>query len=431
MSLRRLVPDGGGALFAGSGGPPVGVALGVALAAFQVVELVALAVPSLRWRRSGGPRGRVALNRGAVALALVLALLWPALGAFVQASDLGWATAIPAGAAALLTPTRVVAALLHMLLVALVLALGAAVSRYGLGNGLSLFIGLEAAAMIARRAEEAATSAGAALALRCGAAVVLGVVGVGSLLLTTLRWSARRFGAGAVSGSEPSGLLCPSAGVVALQFASFVSLLPATLANLGLAPAAVWGAACAPGSTGYASVLAAATLVGAVAFSWLFYRPALLARLRLPEAGADRSGATSRLNHSFRLALGVTLAFYAGCLLLQHAVTVVAKVGLPLLASLLAAAITADLWLEGRARAAGPLLKVWELHQPYAQAVAREVLLTSARRFHLRAANHRALGLFFAPYAPIEVLVDEASAAQAAQALAQRLVAAHHANLRR
>lgn len=422
LSLGWIVPDALQPLVVGSIAPTTGRALFILLAAFEVIELVALAAPGLRWRRVSGPRGRITLNRASVALAVVVALLWPTVGTLFQSMGLGVATASSMSAATLFTPSRLAAAMLHALLVALLVALGAIVSRFGIGNGISLFIGLEAVTAIAGHVAHGMTGAPPGQAFHHGAILGLGVLGVGVLLWTTLRWSARRFGAGTVLGSPTSGLLCPTAGVVALHFASVAAMLPATLANLGVAHSTVWARTSAPGSIGFVLLRAAGTLIGAMAFSWLFYRPTLLARLSRPEPSGDAAGAAASFNQPFRLALAVTLTFYAACLVLDQQVDAITGVGLPLVAALLTSAIAADVWLEWRARAAGPLLKVWELHQPYAHALARETLQTSAQRFHLRAANHRALGLFFAPYVPVEVFVDEASAAQSAQALAQRLL---------
>lgn len=425
-TLRWFVPDGLVTTDVNSSAhPSVAVALLVLLAAFQVVELVALAWPPLRWRRVGGPDGRVVLNRASVVLALTAGFLWPVLIDPTHLAGLGPGIDDPGGLAVLFAPSRLVLAALQVLLVALVVTLGVLVTRYGIGNGFSLLVALEALGMIVSRGASVATSASPSGAGGVWTGLVFGLVALGYLLMKTLRWSDRRFGAGPCGSGEASapplsGSWCPMAGVVALQLSSLVLWVPATIANLGFEHGAAWARAIVPGTAGYALAHVAATLIGAVIGSWLFYRPALVVRLAAGERGGTTPGDLSHLNRSFGVALGVTLGFYSGCLLLQHVLAGATAVELPLVACLLVDAIAADLWLEWRARAAGPLVKVWELHQPYALAAAHQVLGSCTTRFHLRAVNHRVLGLFFAPYVPVDILVDEASANEAAQVLGRR-----------
>lgn len=390
-------------------GPMPGVlslGLGPVLTGFLLVELVALAVPRWRPLRHGGPAGRARLG---VATALVSLAL---------AGFQGWMVATwqrqLVGPLAGPGDTAVIAVTLAAGVFALV-ALAWVVDRFGLGNGYSvlLLLGLyDAGRGIAARTRQIEVAPIQSL---------VGGVALAVLVVLTL-WLLRN--RRAASGR---GLRRPTSGVVPLAVLGALLAVAEAVMLMGLSlPRGYWDllAYLVPSQGGAFAVDLLVVVVGALALSWLFSRPALWARERgrlLGDPAREPAPEVARADFA-RATLATTLYLVAAVTLYFLINWKIPIFYFPLPVVLVSTAIGVDLVAEWRALATHPdLVAVWPLHRvPIADDVVR-ALAAQGIPAHLRGVHHRSMLHFFAPYVPIMVMVPRTMAGSARRLLAERL----------
>jgi hypothetical protein len=368
------------------------------LSAFVLVELIALAVPRLRWRRHD-PRGRVALGQAVAALALGLAAIQ---GYFISLAC-EQMQGVDAGIPFRLTMTVTLAA------ATAVFALVAGfVRERGLGNGYGALLAsgvlLDLGAALLRQDIDVVGLAPRA-PVWSALPEALALIAIAALTALVLRWQTG-------GGADRPPLQAPSAGDSPLSSALGLLAVLSLLSTVGLgesvAPLGTW-------LNGYLSDTGMILLLGLAAaplWSWLLARPSLVA------ARASRAGLTPPTLADWRRATLVSMALVLGVTLLRAAAaaaTTTTSLLVDSLALMVATAAVLDLIDDARARRA-PLVAVAVLHQVQRAALVEHVLARAGIPCHLHARHLRALTTFFGPYAPIIVLVP-AEAAEAARQL--------------
>jgi hypothetical protein len=406
-SMLRTLTSGSLSILTGGALRPVSWgALGLwpFFAAFLLVETVAVVLPSARPLRHV-PEGRARLGRAAWAVAVALSAIqgWGLAVALQHVSDpFGYPALDPAPA-----PMLGLAAAVTIGTVGLGVA-AVLVSRHGLGNGFAVLFAVEAAELVlwsALRAQQSpqgtSTEEGRLL------------VFVASALPFVL--AARpRAGEGPRVPAPTSGLAVVQAPAAILAFSwQLAAWIP------GAAPLASWIDDAVASEATYAAVAVALTAAIAAALSRAFCPAADVVRAYdaaapepLDEAGVHRVRRALRSSHlrSFALVIGVA-AFPAAA---WH---VGAPIGLStevIFAAFVVVAVARDLRAEARARAGGAaLVSAWPLHQVYAVEPVCDALARAGIAAHGRGRRYRVLFHFFAPYAPIEILVPAERAGEA------------------
>jgi preprotein translocase subunit SecY len=413
-----LVDDGAFELFTDYGWTPGSLsplALGVMpfVAAFLFVELVAEVLPRLRVLRHGSARDRLPLTRAAWALAAALAAWqgWGLAGYLRDVPGVGGYPALEGGLVPLLAVTSTI--------VLGTLFLGYAadlVSRHGFGNGFAVLLAvgglrtlLQVGQSLARQPRDSWNEATLLVGLALAVVVPL-VVAHGRRL----------------DGVVGPRIPVPTCGLVVINGPSLCLSLFANLA--------VWFTSLAP----LAEVMATESWLGtgadlaltaalALLLARLFCAPDAVVRAfrrAAPERFDEEAAAEVRRvlavanRRSLVMVMGVALVPTAAALLEAPI-----AIGTDVLFSVaVVIAVALDLEAEARARAAGgalasarPLHRVYAV-EPVLQALAAAGITASARARHFRALFH-----FFAPYAPIEILVPQDRVPEA-EAICARIV---------
>ncbi|MCB9742914.1 MAG: hypothetical protein H6741_05385 [Alphaproteobacteria bacterium] len=354
----------------------VGV-LGVAplISAFIIVELAALLVPAWRPLRVSGHAGRRRLRPGLNGVFLVVAALQTRamLEAISQLLPslplLPFGLAVLAGAWAYLGLARLI-------------------DERGLGSGPALLLSvLPLASQLGLELMDRTPAAPAmAMALLLGGALSVAF--------------ARALGA----------LPAPSMGVMPLvQMGAALSLL--AMSGMTLPAPSLWG---------HSWVDAAIFLPLALLYGLLFARPGRRAPLLQRARGLAPERA---LGQAWRdMALGLVQGLAVLLLILGLEAALVSGWGLTiaLVTGLNAGAALMDVLSEARARRRA-LVSVWPLHHTYALDLAVSTLETQGVPVFVRSRHLRPLGQFFAPYAPMELLVPVEQEAEA-RALVEALL---------
>ena len=358
------------------------------LSAFAVVEVVALAVPKLRWRRHD-PAGRMGLGRAVAAVTIAFALVqgWfvaqyltslneqagPHAGVMFQ---VGVATSLACGT----------------LLLAAVAGL---INEHGLGNGYEVLATSGALIGLGEMAQDgkltsAQLPAGLALATTIALTAVL------------LRWRVdsadRADSTDRAAGAGGLAWRVPTSGLAPLAQGGGLLLALGGLASVGLGRGALMGsverlerALASPWA------VLALTLGLAVLWSWLQARPALLAT----QATAAGLPPPSQLAWK-RAALISAVASGAAVVLYQVVPEVNALASAATV--MLATATVMDMVADARALRA-QLVPAAVLHQVQRAGVVEHVLAQAGIPCHLRGAHLRTLLAFFGPHVPVTVLV--------------------------
>ena len=365
------------------------------MSAFLLVEVVALAVPGLRWRRHD-PRGRLGLSMGVAAATITLALVQGWFVARYLTSLIEQTGAHPGmlfhlGVAASLT--------CGTLLLALVAGV---ISEHGLGNGYGVLIASAALLGLGTLAQDdklTSSSVPAGLALASTVAITW----------VLLRWwvddSNDEEGAARVALRVPTSGLSPLAqgGGLLLVLGALGSVgvrgrtLTETMDRLERALASPWAAL-------------ALTLGLTVLWSWLQARPTLLA----PQAAAAGLPPPSQL--AWKRATLLSAAASGTVALLYGAApgaTELASVG----ATMIATATVMDVIADARALRT-KLVPAAVLHQVQRSSMAEHLLEQAGIPCYLRGAHLRTLLAFVGPYVPVIVLVPEAHGERARALLA-------------
>ena len=369
------------------------------LLAFFLVELVALAIPPLRWRRHD-TLGRVRLGQAVATLAILLALVQGYTiavnlesygrfgmsggfgGAFgftdmVLVADPGWAFRI-----------GVMATLVTGMLV---LAIAAGMIReHGLGNGYGvLFV---SGSVIELLRSYVADPGDIPELFKRDVPGLIAVVVIGAVTAATLRW---RIG----HGREPA-LRVPSSGVSPLgdsQALTYLIILASLLglgADLSIAMMRVTELQSRP------YVIFGLAIVTVPIWSWLFARPKLVPGMT--NAGWLRATALSIVV----LAAIAAIQWFAintddNSAAIVHAINI-----------MIGTAVALDIRDDLRAHRQR-LAPVAMLHQIQRAAIAERVLTDAGIPFHIHAGYLRTLFAFFGPFAPAIVMVPEVHATEA------------------
>lgn len=362
------------------------------LSAYLLVELVALAHPGLRPLRVGSVSGRLRLTRAAWLVGAGLAAIqgW-GIATYLQTltSRYGMPALEPGLAAAAVVALTLVAG-------ALVTAWGAVlISWHGVGNGFAVLLAVDAVVALAR---------GARLGLRGGIEVSDTAILVGLALLVVVPLAVARWLREPGSAPRMPALTCGIAPLAAPTFAlGFIAQL-ATLVP-GLQPLA---AALQEETWLNVAVDVAVVTVLAVLLARLFCPPAAVVaafrRAALPDgANGDVGGALRRASRR-SVALVVVVALVPTLAVLLG--TTLRLSGSSLVAVAIVLAVAADLRAEARARALTPALTCARpFHRVYAVAPALDALAAAGISAFARAMHYRGLFHFFAPWAPVEILV--------------------------
>jgi preprotein translocase subunit SecY len=377
------------------------------VSAFLVIEVAALLMPRWRPLRIGGPAGRARLTRATI----ILGVLFTLAQSWFMAT---WLVNLAAGdpmsgysPGLSLPPGPASTALLAITLAGGVMALwilAGLVSRYGLGNGISVLLfagitGVPASLWSMREATPENAGAGAE------AGITIALLGIALCALIVVISRVLRTRAGG-----PLGLRLPTCGIVPMTEANALLALPASILALGGATGAMAGAAAwVPDGIAIRLALVAALAVG---FSLLFSRPSLTAgHVRAVDAGAaeQRAGA-------FWLATSVSAAYVVGIAGLAWLLVRWAPPSLQdALWLAVCTAIVMDLVSEWRARRrCRDLVAVWPVHRVQLADVAVRALQDSGIGAHTRGRYHRSLLYFFGPFVPIEIMVPAERAEEAA-----------------
>ena len=330
------------------------------LAAFALVELVALIVP--RWRRLRHlPTGRVRLGQAVAVLAIVLALLQ----SWFVASYLQSLGVMDHGAVARLT---VMASLVSA---TLLLAFVAGVVReHGLGNGYAALVVAGWGILVAGRALDGELTAGHALGLAACVVVAVGTACV-------VRW---RIGA-----AREVTLRVPTSGLSPITSAGGFVQVISMLWVFGMSTDVLSGWVVELHAREWLTIGLVAGLVPV--WSWIFARPKLVAGVAVRAGLVPPQLATWRRATLLSLFLLVAIGAVTAFATTAHADVV--KLFDPVTA-MLAGVVVLDLFADARAHRAD-LEPAWVLHQlQYAGAIER-VLTDAGIPYHLHASHVRSL----------------------------------------
>jgi hypothetical protein len=368
--------------------------LGPILTGAVLVELVALAVPSLR-RLRGGPPGRrraLAVAAGLVALALAALQAW---------GIVRWLEAMGAGTGGVVAGATLVAGTFALW------GLARLVDRFGLGNGMSLLVGASAAVRVGACFVRAALGPASPIDL------ALGLSGI-ALLVVMVLVGVR--GPRAQAG-ERLHLRLPASGALPTAIAASALAYSAAVAAIVIPPGIEW---LQPGDLRFWIIDGGLAALMALALALLFYRPAAAARLiaRLPareQPGTAETEAQALVRPALRGSVVFALVVTAAGWLVAQSGT-----GVSLLDALAAAACAIDLAGEWRARAArGALEPAWTVEEPWQVEPALAALAAAKIDGRARTVAQRTLWQVLGPLFPIEILVAPVDRAAAEQALAE------------
>jgi len=408
----RQVPLPGVLLGGGLGRMALGVdptawsvlALGVMpfLSASLLVEMAAAIVPRWRPLRHGGPAGRSLLARASLATAAALAM---AQAWFVAR----WLDSVAWSIGAEMTLTNFVPIATVTLAAGsfALIALARLIDRRGLGNGIALMIAVDVAAATARsayRVEEAMVAGGDGLVQPFAFAALIGAVVAGTWWMSTVRRQA-------VAGERRFVARVPTAGIVPLQLAASLLALPMQLAYYLYIPYLHRVAdVLQPGSLVYAAILIVAAAGTTPLLARAFHRRETLAAFG-PAADSALGAATA---WSIAFVTIAAVASFACARYVHHAPPI-----LPLIA---AGAVGVDLAREWTQRKRdGDWTVAWPLHRVWQADVATDALAARGIPSFARGAVYRSLFHFFAPWAPVEILVPAERAAEAQETIARAL----------
>lgn len=366
------------------------IALGLApiLLAYGLVELVALTVPALRWRRHD-PAGRLGLGRVTAIVAILLALVHGYVvarylegsNAFIDLVDL------PGLKFQLLATISLVAGTLLLAVIA------GAISEHGLGNGYGVLMASAIALDLVPNTD---------LVKPFTAPFALGVVTFASIVVAAscvLRW---RIG----DGQQPA-LRVPSSGLAPLVDSGAVVSLILTLtglaANATLFDVLIWSNVLHDWKVRLA--LVAVTLP---IWAWIFARPSVLERVAL-QAGIERATRSTWLR---ALAVSALLVLGSAMIALAAPLDTSLHMFVNPVSALVVAAVLLDVIADARARRT-ELAIAAVIHQPQDLGVIEHALAEAQLPYHLHASHLRTLFAFFGPWAPIHVLVEPDRAIEA------------------
>ncbi len=369
------------------------VALGITplITSFILVELVALAVPRLRWRRHDVV-GRIALGKAVAVVALVVALVQ----AYFVVSYL---ESLSRSGAEIMLVTGLKARFLIMgslaaatMLLAVVAGL---IREHGLGNGYGALLASATLILVLRPVLDEPADAVMTFGVRHLLALVTAAV-IAVATAAVLRWR--------IAGAEREpDLRLPTTGITPLSGVGGLLVVIMTLSAMGLG-LAFYDAYVKVLELHTRLVVGLAILVAAVPlYGWLFSRPSVVERVAM-QAGLDRPSRRAWLRGtvvSGALLLGVSLVVHFT--IAEDSIERALTEGISIM---VCTAVWLDLRADGRAYRQ-KLVPAGVLHQIQYAGVVERVLADSGVPCHIHASHLRALLAFFGPFAPAIVMVPE------------------------
>ncbi len=373
------------------------------------VELAALVVPRWRLWRLGGYPERAHLWAWVKLLALVLALVqaffvvrWVQRTSDVYPTLLGPLDVFRDDTLMFVAQTLSLVGGLFALY-----WLARLIDRYGAGNGMSVLI---AAFGVGPMGRSLFTSVRHSLenGERNLLPLVLAAVAVAVVTRMAGGHSLR-------PGRAPLGadmLPAPASGVKPIAIALAILQLPASIAKLGswVVPKAL-----EPSLWQLRGLEALFTAAACAVLAWAFNQPRVIAdawpRAAVPEVDAPQT--QTRVRAAFGRALALALIVCCGLLALQW-FCADAGIRLSLVGATLTACVIADVVGELRFRSRqGAVTGVWPVHRLYLLTPLLTALDAAGISAFPRARCYRTLWNFFAPFAPVELLVPVGDAARA------------------
>ena len=373
------------------------IALGVAplIGAFAIVEIVALAIPRLRWRRHD-PRGRIALGRATAIVALAAALAQGyVVAVYFERLARGGAEVVVAPGMKFRLLTMVTLATGTMLLA----AVAGTLSKHGLGNGYGALLASGSILPFLQHTREVPQ-------LVLYAYPALGAIAlVAAATWCVLRW---RIDGG---GDRRAALRVPASGLEALAPLGGIGYLLGMLVGLGLGVEVVRLQERLFAFEAHTWVVYGSLIMFVPLWAWILARPSLVAQVAM-QGGMEAPSRAAWM----RAALVSTALFVLAFAVVAAAVRLsdVAKWTVGTAPGILiATAVVLDVIDDARAHRAR-LVPVGMIHQIQYAAVIERVLGDAGIPCHLHASNLRTLLAFFGPWAPVFVLVpaDQADAAR-------------------
>jgi preprotein translocase subunit SecY len=374
------------------------------LSAFLVVELIAAAVPALRWRRRSGPRGRGALVRSAVLLGIAFAA-FQGWGIASYLESVGAAGARPLDRILIIASLGAGSAAL--------LAVAGWIGRHGVGDGFAVLL---SAQWIVAFWKPLPATARATTELY----MVLLILPIAWVMFALVR--ALHANESDAVGRLALRLRHPASGLVPVGMA--IGLLNLSSALVGYFPSLGRIADLArPGSHTYLALLFVGIVPLAFLFARLFHGPGAVAAVwsRVPgvEPVARETVKPLLRLGAIRAATFLTLLALLPALLYRELGLALnwtgAVVGLTL-----AVATVADLWAEWSARGAHrDLVAVWAEPSVHAADAITAALRSVGIAAWARGIHYRTLTRFFAPWTPIVIHVPRDRTAEAEAIAAQ------------
>jgi hypothetical protein len=372
------------------------------ISASWAVELLALAVPGWRRWRLGGYPEREHLWVRVKALAVLLALAQ----AFFFVRWIQHTSDIYPPFLGTLDPFRddtlmFVAQVLSLVGgVFLLYWLSRLIDRYGAGNGISVLI---AAFSVASVGEPLVTSVRHQM-IDNGDRNLLPLALAAAAVATLTRLCGGRPLRPGRLALDRDMLPAPASSVKPLTTAFAALELPRSISRLGIfvipevLPSGTWA---------LRGVEAAFTAVFCLLFAWAFNQPRVVAdawrRAGVPEVDAEQTKA--RVRAAFSRALALALGTCWGLLAIEWYLSDVhLKVGLigPTLIACVVADVVGELGFRSRH---GALAAAWPVHRLYLLTPLLRALDAAGIAAFPRARHYRTLWNFFAPFAPVEILV--------------------------
>ena len=381
------------------------IALGITpvLTAFLLVEITALLITPLRWRRHD-PVGRAKLGKAIVVVAVVLA----AVQAYFVAVHYERAGTGMFGGPSLLVgdpgvPFRIVFTLSLMVGTLLLAVIAGMITEHGLGNGYAVLLVTELVFDFGRPL----FTEGLGLDYYLDGTTKLGMVTALLIAIATvfvLRWRVSIF-------------RVPTSGVSPLADSASLIFLVLTIVLL-LGGPSLDDAMQLVTTLQSKTLLAFAILVGTIPlWAWLFARPSLV------EEPAFRAGIEAPTLGTWARAMVLAVLFVGGTGAAGTLAAIVdpdvVAIASPLAVMLVTATIL-DIIADARARRAA-LVPVAVVHQVQWLAITEEQLARAEIPYHLHASHVRTLYAFFGPWAPVVVLVPAEHGSAARQQLDPRI----------
>ncbi|HEY5938954.1 MAG TPA: hypothetical protein VIU61_30080, partial [Kofleriaceae bacterium] len=372
--------------------------------AFCLVELVALVVPPLRWRRHD-PVGRARLGQAVAALAILLALVqayflvaqiesYGRMGAFGGVFGYGDSAVVadPGLQFRLVATASLVSGTLVLVIVA------GMIREHGLGNGYGVIF-LAGSVIEFLRVYVAEPEATPEILARDAVGLVtVGVIGV--LAAAVLRWRV-------ASREREPALRVPSSGFSPLGDSMAILYLFAMVSLVGLGTELSVAMGRVTELQSRTSVIFCLVLVTVPLWSWLFARP------RLSGVTMETWVRGTALSLVMLLAIAAIQWFAAGTddgtAGLAHAIAIMIGV-----------AVILDIRDDLRAHRQ-PLAPVAGLHQIQRAGRVERILTDAGIPFHIHAAHLRTLYAFFGPFAPAIVMVPVVHSIEARNKLADAM----------